>query len=107
MSGESFSHNRLLLEIDETIKELNRELINPLIPELKLADLAPVMALTARVRGLYLKELLAIADATGDGLPGAEQIDTLCRLRETYQELVTGSQALETAIERGYLDVGR
>ena len=107
MSGESFSHNRLLLEIDKTIKELNRQLINPLVPELKIADLTPIMALTAKARGLYLKELLKVASDVGGEMPSGEQIGKLKQLRENYEELVTASQALETAIERGYLDVGR
>ena len=40
-------NNRLLLEIDKTIREVNREVINPSIPELTLDDLTPVMALVA------------------------------------------------------------
>ena len=98
-------NNRLLLEIDKTIRELNRETINPAIPELALDDLCPVMNLVARSRAAYLKELFAVANMAEPGLPSPEQIRQLRRTRETYEEMVSGAQALETAIQRGYLDV--
>ncbi|MET0094716.1 MAG: hypothetical protein ABW120_14340, partial [Sedimenticola sp.] len=55
-------NNRLLLEIDKTIRELNRDAINPQIPELMLDDLTPVMALVARSRAIYLRELFDVAN---------------------------------------------
>ena len=98
-------NNRLLLEIDKTIRELNRSTINPAIPELSLNDLRPVMELVARSRAAYLKELFQIAEMAEPGLPSPDQIKQLRRMRETYDEMVSGAQALETAIQRGYLDV--
>ncbi len=38
-------------------------------------------------------------------MPNPDQVRSLRKLRETYEEMVSGAQALETAIERGYLDV--
>ena len=35
----------------------------------------------------------------------AEQVKELRDLRETYEEILAGARALETAIARGYLDV--
>ncbi|WP_260293998.1 hypothetical protein [Sedimenticola hydrogenitrophicus] len=98
-------NNRILLEIDKIIRELNREIINPAFQELTVADLSPVLKLVARARSAYLKELLDIAHIAGDGLPPPEQVKQLQRLRLTFEELVKGSQAIETAIQRGYLDV--
>lgn len=98
-------NNRILLEIDKIIRELNREIINPAIQELTVADLSPVLKLVARARSAYLKQLLDIANIAGDGLPPPEQVKQLQRLRLTFEELVKGSQAIETAIQRGYLDV--
>jgi len=98
-------NNRLLLEMDRTIRELNRSCINPAIPELTTEDLAPVMALVARARAAYLKEMFDITAVVGDGLPSPDQIRQLRNLRLTFEELVAGTQALETAIQRGYLDV--
>lgn len=97
--------NRLLLEIDKTLGELNREIINPVLPEIGLEEVVPVMRMVARARAAYLKELFVMAAAVGDRLPSTEQIKNLRYLRVTYDELVNAAKALETAIQRGYLDV--
>lgn len=99
------SNNRLLLEIDKARKELNRNLLNPLIPELSLDDLKPVLGMVAAVRGEYLKALFDIANSVDQKPPSAEQVATLKQLRETYQEMVSAAQALESAIQHNYLDV--
>lgn len=97
--------NRLLLEIEKNIKEVNREVINPEIPELKLGDVMPVMRMAARARAAYLKALFELADVADDKMPSPDQIKQLRLLRVIYDELVSGAQALETAVQRGYLDV--
>ena len=101
----STDNNRLLLEIDRTIRDISRDTINPEIPELSVTDLEPVIRLTARARALYLKELFDLADVVGEGMPSQQQIDKLAELRLHYEELVAGAQAMEIAIQRGYLDV--
>jgi len=98
--------NRLRLEMDRALRDLNREIINPQLPEMHLDDLKPAMAMVARARARYLKRLLDIA-ASDQELPDAKQIASLHAARVTYEELVTAIRALETAIERGYLDVKR
>ena len=97
--------NRLLLEIDKKICEVNEAVINPLIPELKLDDITPVMRLVARARAAYLKETFDVTAAAGEHIPTPGQIKRLRLLRVTFDELVHASQALETAIKRGYLDL--
>lgn len=105
MSVNSIDHNRLLLEISKSMKDLNRSIINPRITELKLSDLTPVLEMVAKSRAVYLQELFDMAKIVDGGLPSPNQIKQLRHLRETFDELVSASQALETAIERGYLDV--
>ena len=105
MSAQDFERNRLKLQIENTIKELNQQVINPVFPELKLSDLEPILTLVARARADYLKELFKVTLASGTGLPEAEQVDSLEEHRTRYEELLKASQALEHAIERGYLDV--
>ncbi len=95
----STENNRLLLELDKTIREINRRVINPEIPELNLEDLNPVMELVARARSIYLKELFDMASP--------DQLKQLRYLRLSFEELREGAQALEAAIQRGYLDVSR
>jgi len=98
-------NNRLLLELERKITGLNRETINPVFPDIGVDDIAPVMNMVAKIRAAYLKELFDIGEISGDDLPTPEQIKRLRELRESYEELVQASQALETAIQRGYLDV--
>ena len=105
MTTGKISNNRLLLEISNKIRELNHSTINPVIPDLTLDDLNPVLNLVARARAAYLKELFDIAGVVDNKIPSPGQIKQLNHLRTTYEELVIGAQALETAIERGYLDV--
>ena len=105
MSAGEIDKNRLLLEISDRIRELNRNIINPIIPELTLDDLSPVLLMVARARAAYLKELFDIAGVVQENIPSPSQIGQLQSLRKTYEELITATQAMETAIERGYLDV--
>ena len=96
---------RLLLKLDKAIREVNREIINPQIAQLKLTDLNPVVTMVAHARADYLKILFEIANQTENIRPTPAQIEKLKQYRETYEELLHASVALETAIERGYLDV--
>jgi len=100
-------NKRLLLELDKTIREINREVINPRVAELTLDDLCPVMRLVAKARADYLEAMFEVAEAVGDGQPSQDQLKKLRYLRLSFEELREGAQAMETAIERGYLDVSR
>ena len=103
--SEELDINRLLIKFEKSVRDINRNTINPRIPELHLEDLHPVVQMVSNARASYLKELFDLATICGDEKPTPEQIKKLKHLRETYQELVEGSIALEVAIERGYLDV--
>ena len=96
---------RLLMQIEQTIKQVNHEVINPEIPELELSELEPVFRLTARTRMLYLKRFFTLAADHEENMPTQSQIDELADLRGHYEEMVAAAQAMEVAIQRGYLDV--
>jgi len=100
-------NRRLLIAIDAEIREINRATINPLFEELKLSDLTVVIEMVAKARANYLRALYDIALKTPDGRTSVADIERLTGLRQVYEELIKGTQALETAIEREYLDVGR
>lgn len=97
-------HNRLLLELEKRRREINREIINPRIPELCLDDIQPILRLVAHARMTYLRELFDIAEMC-EGLPSSEQVQRLREIRETFDELVAAANALETVVQRGYIDV--
>lgn len=106
MSRAYMDKSRLKLQMDKAIRELNRETINPLTPELSLEDIKPVLAMVARARAAYLNELFEISKSTdNEALPTPESIQKLESLRKTFEELLKASSSLQTAIERDYLDV--
>lgn len=96
--------NRLMLQFEKSVREINKAEINPKIPELKLADLNPVVLMVAKSRARYLQALFELAGDSAEE-PGPEQIKQLQSLRQSYNELSEGAKALEIAIERGYLDI--
>ncbi len=101
----STDNNRLLLELERLRREINREIINPRFPELKLDDLKPVLTMAAHARANYVAQLLELADSGGGQPPAPEQVAALKRSRETFDELVAAVNALESLISRDYLDV--
>ncbi len=101
----STDHNRLLLQIERAMRTINQETLDPVFPELSLADFDPAIAMVARTRAAYLSEFLDIARACDGKLPSGEQIRRLRALRESYEEQIAAAQALETALQREYLSV--
>jgi hypothetical protein len=97
-------NSRLLLELEKIRRDVNREIMNPAIPELGIEDFKPIVTMAARARLAYLQELVDIVRLDPE-MPSHEQITMLARKRERYDELRMAVNALETAIERGYLDV--
>lgn len=97
--------NRLLMELERIMRATNREAINPQIQALRVDDLRPVLSLVAEARARYLKALFDLGAGTGGKRPSESELEQLARLRREYDELASGAKALETAIQRGYLDI--
>ncbi len=93
-----------IMAMQQELRRINREVIHELIPELNLKKLDPFFHLVAKARGLYIKKLLEITDAA-HGMPTDDQVRELSLLRRSYDELLQGGHMIETAIERGYIDV--
>jgi len=98
-------HNRLLLEFNDAVAQTNREILNPVIPDLTIAELKVVMERVALARAAYLKCFFAIGQFDADKEIQSSDLKELKLARETYEELLAGAQALEQAIGRQYLDV--
>ncbi|GGD10358.1 hypothetical protein [Halopseudomonas salina] len=101
----AIDNNRLLLELEKQRREINRSIINPAIPELSLEELNPLLTMVAQARKNYLCCLADMAKVCQGKAPDSRQVATLRGFRETYDELVSAVNALETAIQRDYLDV--
>lgn len=97
--------NRLLIELETHRKAINRDIINPLVPELSLDDLKPLLTLVARARADYVKTLLDLPALVGESVPEVEHIKELRNKRIIFEELVDAVNALETVIQREYMDV--
>ena len=97
--------NRLLMELERTMRAVNREVINPQIKELSIEDMRPALCMVANARARYLKAFFELGAGTDGHQPTDTQLEELTRLRNEYSELAEASKALETAIQRGYIDV--
>jgi len=98
---------RILMQFKQLVRKTNRERINPMIQELAIDDLKPLVDLVARSRAEYLRELYNLSKkcADSDALPSAEEFKKLRTYRKRFIELSDGAQSFETSIERGYLDI--
>lgn len=99
-------NKRLLIELERIMKEVNRETLNPLFSELTPGDILPIMEMVAKARGSYIKELFKLSKLSNQGQQlNAELVKDLRFSRLIFDELVEAYQALDIAIEHGYLDV--
>ena len=96
---------RFLMAIEQAVREANRDVLAPLLGKITTDNFVPLMVAVAKARGAYLSHAAHIADDKKDPDPAA--IQKLRDLRLAYEELLAAAQALEHAIERGYLDVGK
>lgn len=97
--------NRLLMELERNMRAVNRDIINPRITELTIDGLKPVLRLVAHARARYLHALFELGASVDQEAPSDAQFEALEKLRTQYEELVQGAKELETAIQRGYLDI--
>ncbi|MBB1125053.1 hypothetical protein [Thiospirillum jenense] len=98
-------NRRLLLEIDAAMREINRKTINPMVRDLAFADLRIIIEMVAKARADYLHTFFELAMRLQGQVPSVAEIDTLASMRRRYEELMLATQALETAIDREYVDV--
>ena len=97
--------NRLLMELERLMRAVNREVINPQIKELSIEDMRPALCMVANARARYLKAFFELGASTDGDEPTDTQLADLTRLRVEYSELSKAAKALETARQRGYIDV--
>lgn len=99
--------NRLMMQFNQLLRTANREHINPLIEELNVDGLKPLVRLVARSRARYLEYVYELSKKydNKEEYPSADELKKLKILRTRYEELSSGSQAFETSIQRGYLDL--
>ena len=99
------SNKRLLLELDKRRRDINKETINSKIDDLNLEKLKPVVDMVANSRAAYISALMKLSNSNSDSSPSIIEMDELRERRTEFEELVAATNALEVAIERGYVDI--
>lgn len=101
----STERRRFIIEAEHQIRLMNREVLGPEISGMSQQEIQPVFRMVANARAAYLKHLVHLSKQNENELPSDEDIAALKAARAMFDELVYASQALELAIERGYIGV--
>lgn len=96
---------QFLEQIERSIREANRGIIHDRIPEIGQEGFAGFARRVARLRAGYLQAALE-AGAAMEEDDQAPWVESLRRHREAYEEARDAFEALQHAIERGYVDMG-
>ena len=99
------SNKRLLLELDKRRRDINKETINANVDDLNIEKLKPVVDMVANSRAAYIGALMKLSNSKSDNSPSIKEMDELKERRTEFEELVAAANALEVAIERGYVDI--
>lgn len=104
--NDELQNRRFTIQLEEAIRAANLEVIGPLLPDINVESVLPIAVMTAKMRARYLAEAFKLRDSLGeDGFPRDEEIEKLKKFRLAYDEAQAVVQALEHAIERGYVPV--
>jgi hypothetical protein len=96
---------RFLRDVEQSIAEANRQIIHDNIPGLTKSAVMPLAESVARLRARYLQAAFDVAQKDEGQGPDLNEIKTLRRYRESYEETRAAFDALIHAIERGYVDL--
>jgi hypothetical protein len=97
---------RFLEEVERSIRVANRDILQETIPELNQERFVQMALRVARLRASYLQVALG-SERDPDSAPGASAWATRLREhREAFEEACAAFDALQRAIERGYVDIG-
>lgn len=93
---------QFLHELERSVREANRAIIHARIPELDQQRFVELAERVAQLRASYLECALAGMAGGEPSVPVAE----LRQHREAYEEATHAFDALQRAIERGYVEIG-
>ena len=93
-------YRRFIEEIEMALRAANREIIGKQIPELDKESISASPPRWPSLRANYLKAVLGV-DWEDDGI----DVAAVQSKRAIYEEASKAFEALERAIERGYVDI--
>ena len=98
------AQQKFLHDIEQGIRIANREIIHERLPTIT-GDMVLKFAVTvSKFRADYLESAFKMIAKDGS-LPGGEVMTELSERREAYQLALNAFDALQKAIERGYVDL--
>jgi hypothetical protein len=103
-SKELAAQRQFLEQLEIAIALANREVIHKQIPNLNRETFQQLAVMVARFRANYLEAAIKLSASPGSC--DAVCIADLKAKRELYDEGRAAFEALERAIERGYVDIG-
>lgn len=96
--------NRFLLELDKLRRDVNRDILEPRIGTMNIERFRPIITAVAHARADYVEALIMFGEEVSNEAPKPERIEELKKRREAFDELVHAANALETIIQRDYID---
>ena len=106
MDSHGLAAQRQFIEqLEMAIAVANREVIHQHVPNLNRETFQQLAVMVAKFRAAYLEAAIKLASSPGSCDDGCVQ--ELKRKRELYDEGRAAFEALERAIERGYVDIGK
>jgi len=99
------NRKRFLLESEQLIRDENRKIIHELIPKLKKDSILTFAITVARLRARYLEAAFQLSDLCQNEPVDEHNFSELRRYREQYEEARSAYEAIQSAIEQGYLNI--
>lgn len=96
---------QFLHEVEQSIREANRKIIHGQIPELNTERFVQFALVVARLRASYLQAALDVSRSEGGMEESVVAREALRDHRCAYEEARDAFEALQRAIERGYVDI--
>ena len=101
---ELAAQRQFMERLEMAVAVANREVIHQLIPDLSAETFQQLAVMVARFRANYLAAAIKLSAAAN---ADASSLDDLKLKRDLYEQGRAAFEALERAIERGYVDIRR
>jgi hypothetical protein len=99
------NRQRFLLESGQLIRDANRKIIHERIPKLTKDSILAFAITVARLRARYLEAAFLLSSLDQDVPVDEHNYNELRRCRELYEESRSAYEAIQSAIENGYVDI--
>lgn len=103
-SKELQAQRQFVEQLEMAVAMANREVIHKQIPNLSAETFQQLAVMVAMARANYLEAAIKLSASLNSCDQGC--LDNLKKKRELYEEGRAAFEALERAIERGYVDIG-